>query len=100
VTGVRLVAFVRTLMPMAAGMSGLSYRRFLPFDIAGAVGWVALYAGIGWVAEESWEVVVRATGIGGGVALALAGLALWRLVGREVERRVPPTFPGPEEGDP
>ncbi len=99
VTVARLVVFVRTLMPMAAGMSGLSYRRFLPFDVAGAAGWVLLYAGIGWAAEESWEVVVRATGLGGGVAFGVVGVVLWRLVGRRVERRLPAESPAPGPGE-
>lgn len=83
VTAARLVSFVRTLMPMAAGMGGMSLRRFLVYEMPGLVGWVALYVGIGVFAGESWQLAARTLGAGGAaVFLAVAGL-LWRtLAGR------------------
>jgi membrane protein DedA with SNARE-associated domain len=49
----RLVPVVRTLVPAAAGASGLSYRRFLPASLAGALLWAGLYVGIGAFAGAS-----------------------------------------------
>lgn len=77
VTVGRLISFARTLMPMAAGMSDLRYRTFLVYQLAGLAGWVAIYAGIGWIAGESWEAVARWVGMGGAVTFVLAGLVLW-----------------------
>jgi undecaprenyl-diphosphatase len=77
VTLARLVSFVRTVMPMAAGMSGLAYARFLPYELLGLAGWVALYVTIGVVAQESWEVATQLVGVGGALAFAAGGFALW-----------------------
>lgn len=43
----RLVPVVRTLMPAAAGASGLAYRRFAPASLAGSLTWSAAYVGGG-----------------------------------------------------
>lgn len=79
VTVARLVSFVRSVMPMAAGMSDLSYRRYLAYDVPGVVAWGAMYVGIGLVARESWRAATRVVGVGGTVAFAVAGLVAWRL---------------------
>lgn len=43
----RFVPIIRTYAPFVAGIGAMSYRRFLMFNVAGAVLWVALltYAG-------------------------------------------------------
>ncbi|MCF6767544.1 DedA family protein [Thiotrichales bacterium 19S11-10] len=43
----RFVPIIRTFAPFVAGMSDMSYRRFMSFNIVGAVLWVVLvtYAG-------------------------------------------------------
>lgn len=82
VTVARLVSFVRTLMPVAAGMSGISYRRYLPYEVVGLVGWVALYVAIGVLAGESWRVATRIVGVGGATVFVAVGLGLWLVVRR------------------
>lgn len=77
VTLARLVSFVRTLMPMVAGMSGIRYPRFLAYELVGLVGCVGLYVAIGILARESWELATRLVGIGGAVIFVVAGIALW-----------------------
>jgi membrane protein DedA with SNARE-associated domain len=77
VTMGRLVSFVRTLMPMAAGMSALSYPRFLLFEIPGLAGYVAIYVAIGFAAGESWELAVQSFGLGGASLFAAVGVGLW-----------------------
>jgi undecaprenyl-diphosphatase len=77
VTLARLVSFVRTLMPMAAGMSGLRYRRFLAYDIPGVLAWGCLYVGIGYLARESWDVATRILGVGGALAMGGVVAFLW-----------------------
>lgn len=77
VTVARLVAFVRTLMPLSSGMARLPLSRFVPFDLAGIVLWLGLYMGIGLLAGESWE---RASSVVGGVwavVFVVAGALLW-----------------------
>lgn len=75
VTLARLVSFVRTLMPMAAGMSQLRYRKFLAYDIPGVLAWGLLYVGVGYVARESWRLATRILGMGG--ALSMVGLLVF-----------------------
>jgi len=59
ITGGRMVAFVRTLMPATAGASGISYPRFLIFDVPGVLAWALLYTGIGIGAAEGARVLMR-----------------------------------------
>ena len=42
VTVARLISFVRTVMPMVAGMSPLPYPRYLSYELVGVVLWCAL----------------------------------------------------------
>lgn len=78
VTVARVVSFVRTVMPLAAGMSGVRYGRFLGYEIPGVLLWCALYMAAGVAAEEGWVWAVRMLGpVGAGVFLAAAvGAAL------------------------
>jgi|AP95_1055475.scaffolds.fasta_scaffold02555_7 membrane protein DedA with SNARE-associated domain len=64
----RLISFVRTVMPMAAGMSGLKFRTFLVYELFGLTGWVALYVSLAVLAEEGWELATGFAGAGGAVA--------------------------------
>jgi membrane-associated protein len=90
VTAARLVAFVRTLMPLSSGMARLPLSRFVPFDLAGIALWLGLYMGIGLAAGESWE---RASSVVGGVwvlVFAVAGAALWIRARKRGELARPP----------
>lgn len=75
----RLLSFVRTIMPLAAGMSSLSYRRFLPYQALGVSAWAGLYMAVGYLAGESWELASRILGLGGAAALFAAAWVLWRI---------------------
>jgi len=59
VTVARVISFVRTIMPLAAGSSGLPYVRFLPYDALGLLLWCALYVAIGAGAGEGWVLAIR-----------------------------------------
>jgi len=43
----RFVPIVRTFAPFLAGVAGMRYRRFLAFNVVGAIAWIAslVYAG-------------------------------------------------------
>ena len=45
----RLAPFVRTFAPFVAGMGAMNYTRFMVFNVAGAVMWVGLCVGAGYV---------------------------------------------------
>lgn len=102
VTFARLISFVRTLSPQLAGMSRLTYPRFLAYDVVGVTGWAALYVGIALLAGESWRVVSGWIGATGGLLLLVALLVFVILVrigkvGVEVEA-VEARRPGPPHG--
>lgn len=77
VTGARLVSFVRTLMPLSAGMSGMRASVYFTFELPGVLLWTALYLGIGIVAGESWQVVSSVVGAGWLALFLAAGAVLW-----------------------
>src|SRR6185437_11010575 len=61
----RFVPIIRTFAPFLAGVAGMSYRRFLCYNIVGACLWIALlvYAGflfgnIRWVKDNLTLIVV------------------------------------------
>lgn len=88
VTVARLVSFVRTVMPMAAGMSGMSYRTYVPYEIVGLLGWAVIYVAIGFAGREGWQVATQVVGLGGAAAFAVGTvIALW--VVRRRRRRSP-----------
>lgn len=89
VTVARLISFVRTVMPMGAGMSGISYRRYLPYEIAGLLGWAAIYVTIGFAGREGWRVASRYFGIGGVVAFVVFSLVAYLVLRRRGGAVVP-----------
>ncbi|MBV9503568.1 MAG: VTT domain-containing protein [Acidobacteriia bacterium] len=44
----RFVPVIRTFAPFMAGVSGMPYLRFLPFSIAGSLGWVLVMTMLGY----------------------------------------------------
>jgi membrane-associated protein len=104
VTVSRLIAFARTVMPMASGMSGLSYRRYVRYEVMGLLAWAGIYVGIGFVARESWEVATRLIGVAGTVVFAAVTATLWialrrRGRARETAARPEAQHARPEPGE-
>jgi membrane-associated protein len=86
VTVARVISFVRTIMPLAAGMSTLSYARFLPYELVGLLVWCAVYIAMGVSAGEGWVLAVRLFDARV-VALTVVVIAgVWILVRRRVLR--------------
>jgi membrane-associated protein len=61
----RFVPIVRTFAPFLAGVAGMRYRRFLSYNVVGAVAWIAslVYAGylfgnIPWVKHNLTLIVI------------------------------------------
>jgi undecaprenyl-diphosphatase len=86
VTVARLISFVRTVMPLMAGMSGMRYRYFLPYELVGLVLWAAIYVSIGLAGREGWELATGVFGAAGTLAF-LAGTALFVVVLRRRRAR-------------
>jgi undecaprenyl-diphosphatase len=54
----RFVGLVRAIAPFLAGSSGLSLRRFLPYDILGAGLWGATFVLLGYIFWQSFSTLV------------------------------------------
>ena len=66
----RLVPGVRTLISVPAGLSEMSFRRFLIYSIIGTVAWTALLTFAGYALESQYEKVQGWLGPVGKVVLA------------------------------
>ena len=51
----RWIGFLRALMPAAAGMSDMTYREFLKWDIWGAISWATVCAVGGYKLGANWQ---------------------------------------------
>jgi membrane-associated protein len=60
----RFVPIVRTFAPFVAGMGAMNYRRFMLFNVVGAIAWVVLILPAGWYlgqipfVKKRFEVIV------------------------------------------
>jgi membrane-associated protein len=77
----RWVGALRAVVALVAGMGGMPYRRFLPWNVAASVLWVGTVVSLGYHfggrlarAVDRYGLVVS--------AVALAGLLTWWLVRR------------------
>ncbi|GHF84358.1 membrane protein DedA with SNARE-associated domain [Amycolatopsis bartoniae] len=90
----RFLPVIRTLMPAAAGTSGLPFRKFLPAAFAGALCWSALHISLGVALGEAAKQIEGAFNTGGLIVLGvlvLAGLFFfrrWRKKRSRVEEKV------------
>jgi len=73
----KFIAGARVFVPPAAGVSGLSYGRFLIFAAAGSLLWTTLVVAVGVFIGQEWEGVAR----GLEQAYRFAAVALVALLG-------------------
>ncbi len=60
------IPFVRTFVPIVAGISKMDYRAFIPFNLLGAALWTGSFTYLGYYAGavlQSWGVNVEAAAI-------------------------------------
>jgi undecaprenyl-diphosphatase len=81
----RFTATLRALVPGLAGMSGVPYRTFLPFNVAGGVLWGSGAVLLGYLAGASWRAALHAAS---GASLGVLGVVLLLVLGGMVVRRV------------
>jgi membrane protein DedA with SNARE-associated domain len=76
----RWTAFLRAVMPGLAGVSRMSYRRFLAFNALGGLVWGLTFCFVGYMAGESYHVVEKRVGTAGALvtaAVVLGALVVW-----------------------
>ncbi len=85
----RWLGFLRAIMPATAGSSGMRYRQFLPWDLAGAISWAVLCVTGGYLLGENYHKLEDAIGKGGlavgGVVVVVAFVA-WERAKKRRER--------------
>jgi membrane protein DedA with SNARE-associated domain len=87
----RFIPFARTLVPRLAGISGLPYRRILPWNLLGVAGWVGGSVLAGYVAGGSYARVADLLGRATGAVLLLVLLVVGLVVvGRYLGRHRDP----------
>jgi membrane-associated protein len=92
----RFVAFVRAVMPAAAGAARMPYRTFLFYNVAGGVVWGVGYCLLGYAAGSAYSAIESR--VGAGLAIAVAALVLIGLVVWAVRRhRLAPAAPATAE---
>jgi membrane-associated protein len=92
----RFVAFVRAVMPAAAGAARVPYRTFLLYNVVGGIIWGVGYCLLGYLAGSAYSAVESRVGTGLAVAVALvvvAAVVVW------VVRRRHAAASGPEVPD-
>jgi membrane protein DedA with SNARE-associated domain len=89
----RWTAFLRAVMPGLAGLSRMTYRRFLLFNAFGGLVWGITFCLVGYLAGESYHRIEKQVGTAGAVTTAvvvLGGLLIWHLRRRRAERAQQP----------
>jgi membrane protein DedA with SNARE-associated domain/membrane-associated phospholipid phosphatase len=71
----RFVGVLRALVPALAGMSGMPYRTFLPWNLAGGIIWAPGFVLLGYLAGGSYQRVERIAGRASLLLLLLLVLA-------------------------
>jgi len=88
----RWVPVVRALVPLVAGSSGMPYRRFAAYNVAGGAFWGVAVAGLGYLAGAAYRKVSQVLGLAGAavvvaVAVVAVGAVLVRRRRRGTDRR-------------
>jgi membrane-associated protein len=101
----RFVAFVRAVMPAAAGAVRVPFRTFLLYEVVGGVAWGVGYTLLGYLAGSAYSAVESRVGTGLAVAVAavvVAAVAVWSVRRRRAAaaRSGADREPGPRGPDP
>jgi len=87
----RSTAFLRAVVPTAAGAARMPTSQFLLWNILGGVIWATAVTLVGYFAGEGYEAAIRLAGRGGAAVLVLVGIAVLGLgIKRFVLRRIAP----------
>lgn len=86
----RWTAFFRAVMPALAGLSGMRYRVFLPWNALGGIAWGGAAVTAGYLAGESYHRVEKWLGTGAAVVvglIVLVAIAVWAVRRHRAEGR-------------
>ena len=95
----RFLPVIRTLIPAAAGASGLPYRKFAPAVIAGAASWSALHIFLGATLGQAARRVESSVSTGGLIIIGVAVAAFVVLLLMRRRRRTRAAHAAPTAND-
>jgi membrane protein DedA with SNARE-associated domain len=87
----RWIGFLRAVMPATAGLSGMTYREFLPWDLLGAISWATICVVGGYKLGSNWTTLADNLGK---VGLVLGALVVVLTLVWAARRRRPTPTPG------
>jgi membrane protein DedA with SNARE-associated domain len=85
----RWTAFFRAVMPALAGLSGMKYRVFLPWNAIGGIAWGTTAVVAGYLAGQSYQRVEKWLGQGAAAVVGLVvvvAIVVWVVRRRRAER--------------
>lgn len=75
----RFTAALRALVPGIAGMSGMTYRTFLPWNVLGGASWAAGFVVLGYLAGSQYQRIEHyANYLGVGLLVVIVGFLFVR----------------------
>ncbi|HSN25910.1 MAG TPA: DedA family protein [Kofleriaceae bacterium] len=79
----RFIAGLQSAVPIVAGTTRMPWRRFITWNVLGAVVWAALYSAAGYFSSSSIDAIDRWMGrvglvVAGVVVLGAVGVWIWR----------------------
>lgn len=81
----RFTAALRALVPGMAGMSGMTYRTFLPWNVLGGATWATAFVMLGYLAGSQYQRIERYANYAG-IALLFAIVGLFVVRHRRAAR--------------
>jgi membrane-associated protein len=72
----RFVAVVRAIVPGLVGLSDISFRTFVPYNVIGGLIWATLYTLVGYAVGRSYQHVLSTVGVWSYVIVAVVAAAL------------------------
>jgi membrane protein DedA with SNARE-associated domain len=72
----RFIAYIRTFIPVVAGISRMDYKLFLFYNFVGGVLWAAVFTTVGYIFGNSWQLISRILGATGTVIFFLGCIVI------------------------
>jgi membrane-associated protein len=55
----RFLPVIRTLVPMIAGATAFSFRKFLLFNLLGAIAWIGILVPLGYYIGKTYPLIIK-----------------------------------------
>ena len=82
----RFVGAVRGVVPVVAGMSGMAYRRFLPWNVLASIVWTSAVVSAGFLLGRNVEKVVSKASLVVAAVIVAGAVTVWLVRRRRRQR--------------